>query len=128
MKRIENSYLSLVWVGLWSWILIFIPLLIRWLTIANKKYTYDDKNIYLSEGILKKRSMSFPLIKIETVSATSNIFGNGTIQLHVSAAGRRNTHLTSLEYIKASNSVRNELTAVIDSLRDRMGIKPIDIF
>lgn len=128
MNRIKNSYLSLWWVGLWGIILLEIPLLIRWLTIRNKKYTYDDKNIYLSEGILNKNTMSIPLIKIETVEAASNIFGNGSLKINASAAGGRNMQLTTLEYIKGSINARNELTNVIDTVRKEAGIKMVDAF
>lgn len=128
MKRIRNSYLSLLWVGLWGIILLEIPLLIRWLTIRSKKYTYDEKNIHISEGILTKKSMSIPLIKIETVEAVTNIFGNGSLKINASVAGKGNLQLTTLEYIKGSAGVRNEFAALIENVRAKAGIKVVDAF
>ena len=61
----------------------------------TRKY-YDDKNIYVQEGVFRKQYSSFPLIKIENIHMTSNILGNGTIKLSVRAGNYPHLKIWSL--------------------------------
>lgn len=128
MRRIQNSYLSLIFTALWGWILLEIPLLVRYLVIKNKVYEYDEKNIHVSEGVLNKNSMTIPLIKIETVNATSNIFGNGTISINSRAAGSYDSRMHNFEYIKSSANERRLLMEQIEKAREAQGVRAIDTF
>ena len=113
MKEIQKSYLSLLGCALWSWVLLFIPLLIRFVRIKARKYTYDDRDIYIEEGFLTKNSMSIPLIKIETVQVRSNLLGNGVVNINSRAAGTRYASMHNLEFIKNAKQVGNDLTNAI---------------
>lgn len=128
MNEIQKSYLSLLGCALWSQVLFFIPLLIRFVRIKARKYTYDDSNIYIEEGFFIKNSMSMPLIKIETVQVRSNLLGNGVVNLNSRAAGTRYASMHNLEYIKNVKIVGNDLTNAITNAREVQGIKTIDIF
>ena len=128
MNEIQKSYLSLLGCALWSQVLFFIPLLIRFVRIKARKYTYDDRDIYIEEGFLTKNSMSIPLIKIETVQVRSNLLGNGVVNINSRAAGTRYASMHNLEFIKNAKQVGNDLTNAITNAREVQGIKTIDIF
>ena len=125
---IEKSYFSLIWFALWSWILLFIPLLVRFLNIYTRKYTYDNKNLYVREGVLNKNSISIPLIKIESVRSTSNIIGNGTITIGTNTRGANTAGMQSLNFISKVEQQRNKLSNTIDKIKEESNIKVVDIF
>lgn len=126
-KIIEKSYLSLIWFALWSWVLLFIPLLVRFLKIYTRKYSYDDKNLYIQEGVLSKTSITVPLYKVETIRANANILGNGT--LHINSGARGVTSgMNNLEYVKGVVRYQNELAQVVEKAREDKGIKSVDMF
>ncbi len=127
MKEIKKSYLSVIWFALWGWVLLFIPTIVRFLKIKTRKYYYDDKNIYVQKGVFRKQYSSFPLIKIENIHTTSNILGNGTIKLSVSARGNY-PHLKDLEFVKGALNVQNELNEAIEIARKQHGVKAVDTF
>lgn len=125
---IKKSYLSLLWFVLWSWILIFIPLLVRFLNIYTRKYTYDNKNLYVREGILNRNSISIPLLKIETVRSTANIFGNGTITIGTNTKGANLAGMQTLDFIKKVEQQRIELSNALDKIKEESDIKVVDAF
>ncbi|NLZ65397.1 MAG: PH domain-containing protein [Clostridiales bacterium] len=127
MNNIEKSYLSLIWLALWSWVLLFIPLFIRLAKIKSRKYSYDNKNIYVEEGVFTKHSITVPLYKIETVRATANILGNGTLTLHSGARGV-GLGLNNMEYIKNVKHYQAKLTQLAEKAREDKGIKTVDTF
>ena len=127
MEEIQKSYLSLIGLALWSWILLFIPLLVRFIKIKTRKYTYDNENIYVQEGVFTTRSITVPLYKVETISATANIFGNGTLHLHSRARGV-SLGMNNLEFVRNVKHYQSVLSQLAEKSRNEKGIKYVDTF
>jgi uncharacterized membrane protein YdbT with pleckstrin-like domain len=128
MKELRKTYLSCYWYAVWSIFLLEIPFLIRFFKIRTRHYTYDEKNLHIEEGVFSKETMTIPLHRIETISAKSNLFGNGTVSIHSKGAGSHIKAMQNLEYIRNVKAVKTELMNAIEAARERLGVKSIDTF
>lgn len=124
MNEIKKSYLSVFPLLL----LLLLPGLVRWMKIKSRDYSFDEKNLHVEEGVFKKESISIPLIKVESVQAKYNIFGNGTILINARVVNTASDDLWNLEYVKHAKKVRREIMAAVDAAREKQGVKPLDTF
>ncbi len=124
---IKKSYLSVVWFVMWSWVLLYIPLIIRVLKIATRSYHYDKKNLHVEEGIFNKKALDITLVKIESVSSTANIFGNGTLTINTKMAGNNNSELLKLEFIANVKQQRKMLIDAVEQAKEDQGVKSVDM-
>ena len=94
MRKIEKSYFPVFVSLLWAWVFWFLPSLILAISIYCHNYEYDNKNIFIEKGLLRKTHQSIPLYRILDISADENIFRYGKIGIH------DKTKYVELKYVK----------------------------
>jgi membrane protein YdbS with pleckstrin-like domain len=99
-----------------------------YLAIKTRHYSFNEDGMSMIEGILTKASTTIPLYKIESIHASANILGNGTITFNTVAIKDENSCLRSIEYIKGVNAVQKELSHTIEMSKKKHGIKSVDTF
>jgi uncharacterized membrane protein YdbT with pleckstrin-like domain len=106
----------------------YIMVIYTYLSIRTRHYSFDDDHINIIEGILLKSSISIPLYKIESLHASANIFGNGTITFDTVAIKDEDSCLRTIEYIKGVTVTQKDLSNAIERSKKIHGIKSVDTF
>jgi membrane protein YdbS with pleckstrin-like domain len=106
----------------------YIMAIYTYLAIKTRHYSFNEDGISIIEGILYKSSTTLPLYKIESIHASANILGNGTIIFNTAAIKDENSCLRNIEYIKNVNAVQKEMSRAIEIAKKKHGIKSVDTF
>jgi uncharacterized membrane protein YdbT with pleckstrin-like domain len=111
-------WIAIVFTALWSWILLFIPLIYMVLVYLTTEFAVTNQRIVIKYGIISKNVDEAPLDKIQNISLRQSfigrIFDYGTIVVQTGATfGRDN-----FTYIMNPNKLRKTVSEQMDLHKD----------
>ncbi|MBU3966147.1 MAG: PH domain-containing protein [Euryarchaeota archaeon] len=118
MFETKLHWISIVITALWSWILLFIPLIIVVLKYITTEFAVTNQRIVIKHGIISKNIDEAPLDKIQNItfrqSFIGRIFDYGTIVVQTAATfGGDN-----FPYIMNPNKLRKTVSEQMDLYKD----------
>jgi hypothetical protein len=119
MKQIKTTYLALLptW---WSFIILFIPTIIKAIDIYFTKYEYNNENLTIQKGFLTKKQINIPFYRISDILAEESIFTYGKIKVI------EKEKTLYLDYIDRPTQISTELRKYVDSAKDK-SVKVIEM-
>lgn len=122
MKKVNISYIPVLTSIVWSWILFWIPSMIKALSIYNLSYMYDEKNLIIKKGIINKEQQTVPFYRITDIKADQNVFNYGNIII------QEKSKTVVLKYVSNPLTVSEELREVWESARKNENVVHNEIF
>lgn len=107
---IEKDWKALIGNVCWSWILAWIPLAFKALSIATTNYRYDGMDTLTQEtGIITKRSNNIDLRRAKNINGEDSPFSGGKLTI-VSNNGT----VQELRYVKDARRTADNLRHIVD--------------
>jgi len=112
-------------------ILFFLPIVvafIKWLEIKNIRYEITNERIRITKGIVSKNINELELYRVKDSTFDQpfslRIFSLGNIVLNTSD---RSTPNITIRAIKNAQSLREEIRKNVEYLREKKGVREIDV-
>jgi len=121
------------WENLWYWAacVLVIPIpwaLWRWLVTRNTRYTLTDQRLKTTRGVFNRVTDDLELYRVKDTHFQQNVWqrmvGIGDIVLSTSDA---TTPTMVLGDIKAAESVRERIRALVEQRRDAKRVRELDL-
>jgi uncharacterized membrane protein YdbT with pleckstrin-like domain len=108
---IEKDWKALIGNACWSWILAWIPVPFKAISIASTSYKFDgDDTLTYETGIISKRDVNIDLRRVKSISASDSPFAGGKLVII-----ENNGAATTLPYVKNARAVADQLRHMVDA-------------
>lgn len=117
MLIIEKDWRAQIGNACWSWILCWIPLAIKAVSVATTNYSFDGRYILTQEsGIITRKTVNIDLRRARMVNGSDSPFSGGKLTITES-----NGSTFELPYVKDARRVAQNLRNVAEESSRRMG-------
>ncbi|WP_445343466.1 hypothetical protein [Bifidobacterium sp. ESL0819] len=117
MLQMGKDWRALIGNACWSWILGYIPMIFKAISIATTNYSFDGTYILSQEtGLITKKTTNVDLRRAKMINATDSPFSGGSITIM-----ENNGRSYQFPYIKHAREVAQDLRSVAEESSRQAG-------